>query len=134
MSLRLVLAFAALAACEPIQTSRSVSVGSDGAAAAVGVDSGPVRTSVGTGGASVGVSEGPVSASVGTGGARVGVDSGPVEAGLGTSGPRASMDVVDTRDLGLKVGVSGSGPSASMRVGDFPVRLKLSPRGLGVSM
>lgn len=73
-----------------------------------------------------------VGASVGAGGAsaRAGVDAGRVNAGVSTHGAYASADVIDAENVNVRVGTNG--PSASVRVGQSPVRVGWGLGGLRV--
>ena len=113
------LPLALMAACATAEPTARASVDAGGA-------------DVGVGGASVGTKTGPVRTRVGTSGASVGVESGPVSADIGTGGPGARVELVETEDMRLNLGVGMGGPSASLGLGDLPFRLTLGPGGLGV--
>ena len=84
--------------------------------------------------AAVGVSSGRVHGGVGTGGAYAGVDvvqTDRVNAGVSTGGAYASADVVEAGPADVDVGVSTSGPNASVGLGRVRVGYGLSGWRLG---
>ncbi|QDY68592.1 hypothetical protein [Qingshengfaniella alkalisoli] len=68
--------------------------------------------------------------SVGSGGpgGYVGVDGERVDAGVGTGGAYADVDVIDTRNVDVSVGTGG--PSASVRLGHSPAKVRVGRHGL----
>ncbi|MBE3639329.1 hypothetical protein [Mangrovicoccus algicola] len=70
-----------------------------------------------------------VGGSVGPGGAaaHAGVETGRINAGVSTNGSYASVDVVDTRNVDVAVGTHGT--SASVRLGNSPVRVGVGRGG-----